>query len=534
MVVIVQLAGAIAVLLWGIHMVQDAIQRLLGSKLERYLRKLTKNRPLAFATGAASAFILQSSTAVILMVANFSNARLIGLFAALGVVIGAELGSSVASILLSLNIQAFALPLIILGYVLYKSGKTKVFDNTGKLLIGFGFILLGLFLIASVTFGLHTSDLFSIILSMLEDDKILSIFIMSILTWFIHSSLAAVLIIAQFAQDGTVEFKTALFLLLGANLGGAMPALVAGWAQGGLGRVIVASNLFFKSFIVFLGIILIYLIGDYLVIYFSGSFGVVAAHFTLNLIGGTILIFFVPVTSKLINNLVLRDVIKSKVLDNNAPIYLSYADISNPGRVLANSSNEALHMADIVYLMLNNSFDAFSDYRVINEVRVLDDKVDNLHRESLNYLVSASANKSMDKIEKHKIIRFITNLEHAGDIIDSSLMQIAQNKFNLNIQFDENKLKIIEKLHTELVDIFRLSQAVFNSNDYNLASELLDLKRKYKLKTLRVRDDHISDLTGHFSEDIYETQLFIDILRDFQRLSTHFANVSYAVIETID
>lgn len=533
MIVIVQLAGAIAVLLWGIKMVQEAIQRLLGSKLERYLRKLTINRPSAFATGAATAFILQSSTAVILMVANFSNAGFLGLFSAFGVVLGAELGSSVASMLLSLNIQALALPLIISGYVLYKSGKSKIFNNTGKLLIGFGFILLGLFLIAMVTSDLRTSDLFSTVLSMLENDRVLSIFIMSIITWFIHSSLAAVLIIAQFAQDGTVDFSTALFLLLGANLGGAMPALIAGWTQGGLGRVVVTSNLFFKCFIVLLGVFIIYFVGDYLLIYFSGSFGIVTAHFTLNLIGGTILIFLVPTMSKLISNLVVRDVIKDKVLDNNAPIYLSYGDMSNPGRVLANSSNEALHMADIIYLMLNNSFDAFSDSRVINEVRILDDKVDNLHRESLNYLVTAST-KRMDKIEKHKIVSFITNLEHAGDIIDSSLMQLAQNKSNLNIRFDEQKIKIIEKLHSELVDIFRLSQAVFTSNDYNLASELLDLKRKYKLETLRVRDDHISDLTGHFSEDIYETQLFIDILRDFQRLSTHFADVSYPVIEIVE
>lgn len=535
MSVLIQLAGAVALLLWGIRMVQTGFSRLLGSKLERLLRKTTHNRPVAFSSGAAAAFMLQSSTAVVLMVGGFSEAGMMTLTAALATVLGAEFGASLAAFLLNLDVQLIALPLVLFGFVLFKNNQTRGTKHFGRILIGLGIVLLSLGLIGQITSELRHSDIFQLVAGKVESDSALAITMMSLLTWLMHSTLAAVLLIAQFVGDGTLSMSAGLFLLLGANLGGAIPALVAGWALKNRGRQVVLGNLLFRVFALLFGLMLLFFAGD--LIYRAlpaGSLGIVLAHGGLNLINGLILLAVLPLLLPLLKlNQDTAEEGTDIYQELDQPIYLSIDDIHNPSRALANARNEALHIADLVYRMLNNALDAFADPDLIRQIGDLDDDIDRLHREALNYVLSIdeSDKSGNTQASRRELMTFMTNLEHIGDIIDESLMHLARNKQRQNVAFNEAQMAAVTRLHNQLVDAFRLSQAVFTSDSAELAQELLNVKRTYRSEILEARQSHLDKLGGHHSENLVSTQIFIDVLRDLQRICSHLTAVAYPVIK---
>jgi phosphate:Na+ symporter len=533
--VLIQLAGAIALLLWGIRMVQTGFSRLLGSRLERLLRKTTRNRPLAFSSGASAAFLLQSSTAVVLMVGGFTEASMMTLTAALATVLGAEFGASLAAFLLNMDVQALALPLVLLGFIFFKNSSSRAWKHVGRITIGVGLVLLSLDLIGNSTSALGGSDIMALIINRVESDSALAITLMAILTWLIHSTLASVLLIAQFVHDDAISMNAGFFMLLGANLGGAMPALIAGWSLNRKGRQVVIGNLIFRGAAVVIGLLIIGLSGPYLALYLpGGSLGIVIAHSALNLINGLILMIFLPWLVPLLS--------RSGPIERNStnlsqeedlPIYLAIDDIHNPRRAMANVRNEAMHIADVVFRMLNNSMDAFEDKELARQISELDDDIDRLHREALNYILSIdeSDHSYSTQSVRREIIIYMTNLEHIGDIIDASLMHQARSKVRNHVQFDTDQKAVLDHLHDQLVDAFRLSQAVFTSDSLTLAQDLLSVKRAYRAEIMAARHAHLDQLGGHHSENLLSTQIFIDVLRDMQRICSHLTAVAYPVIK---
>jgi phosphate:Na+ symporter len=535
MVVLFFLAGAVCLLLWGIRMVQTGIERLLGNRLDRYLRRTTGNRFTAFATGGTAAFLLQSSTAVILMLAGFTSSGMLVLPAALASVLGAEFGASIAALLLNLDIQKLALPLIMAGYILFRNNKSRSGKHGGRITIGLGMLLLALGHIGDITNDVGDSEIFLVVSGYVEADEALAMTLMGALTWLIHSTLAAVLIIARFVQEGTISMESGLFLLLGANIGGALPALLAGWSLPGNGRQVVVGNLIFRVFAVTLGVVAMAFLGESIIKSLpAGALGIVIAHCTLNLVNGLAMLAMLPLMEPILRRKVSEDQINSFNEEKDNPIYLAIEDINNPGRAIANVRNEALHIADIVYRMLNNSIDAFTDRKLTEQICNLDDDIDRLHREALNYIVSIGGERkgaSKEGIggESHEIITYMTNLEHIGDIIESSLMHSARNKIRKGVEFERQLAKVIENLHEELMHAFRLSQAVFTSDSEELALELITFKRNYRDSIFKARFDHIDRLTGHHTENIIETQIFLDVLRDMQRICSHLTSIAYLV-----
>lgn len=532
MMVLIELAGAVALLLWGIRMVQTGFARLLGNRLERLLRRTTSNRAKALLSGAVAAFMLQSSTAVILMVAGFAATGMLTLVAALGTVIGAEFGASLAAVLLNLDLDKLALPVLLLGVISFKLNHSRAWKHSGRILIGLGLVLLSLDLIGDVTYLLRSSDVFLLISNKVESDVALAITLMGLFTWMIHSTLAAVLIIAQFVQDGSITMDAGFYLLLGANLGGALPALISGWALPDGGRQVVVGNLIFRFIAVALGLIALMLVGDSIQAWLPDrALGIVLAHSGLNLANGLLLAFLLPLLIPLFeqarnNSSDGGDLYQQQ----DQPIYLSLDDINNPSRALANVRNEALHIADLVYRMLNNALDAFDDRDLVKRIADLDDDIDALHRESLNYVLSIQDSAKQQQ-QQRELISFMTNLEHIGDIIDESLMHLARNKLREGVRFDADQQRVVKNLHDKLVDAFRLSQAVFTSDSAELAQELLDVKRQYRQEILEARQSHLDELGGNHSENLLATQIFIDVLRDLQRICSHLTAVAYPVLQ---
>ncbi|MCZ2721630.1 Na/Pi cotransporter family protein [Marinomonas sp. 15G1-11] len=532
---LIQLAGAIALLLWAIRMVRTGFERAYKSRLENAIRMMTKRRLQATTLGAIAAAAFQSGTAVVLLAAGFVATGALGLIPALALSVGAEIGSSLMAMLLSFDLSLLSPILLLVGYITFQKSHKRKHKYWGRILMGLGLLLLALSLVANTTSNMRSGEGMVFLTDILAHDPFLTLFLLAIFTWLVHSSLAVILIITHLVLDGAIAFDTSMIMVLGANIGGALPALSSGWGVGAKGRLVIIGNLIIRSMAVVIGL-LIYLINQtgWLPLESIGLASPMIFHVTINIINGAIFLcmlsFWAEFLKKYISpNRSLDEAIHKPM----SSVYLSQDDINHPVRAMANVTNETLRIADIAYQMLENSPKTFRNSKHINRVKELDDDIDNIHRE-VTYYLSAIKNiktASDDHAKWQDAFNFVTNLEHVGDIIDASLMVLARKKHKDNIRFSEQGESELRALFLELLEIFRLAQAVYVSKNPDLATELIDAKHIYRNKLAMCREQHTGRIRDQIPDTLSSIQIHMDILRDLQRICSLLVATAYPIIK---
>ncbi len=533
MIGLVSLAGAVALLLWGVRMVRTAAERALGQRLETTMRIVTRNRVSSMAVGIVSALMLQSATAVTLLAAGFHATGTMALVQVLAVILGAEIGSGLAAVILSQDLSAIVPILLLAGYVIFSNSVRRVFKHLARAMLGLAFIMIALSMISESTATMRDVEMISALTGVLESDTALTILLFAAFTWLVHSSLAVVLIIAQLLSGGNIAGETALFMVLGANLGASFPALSSGWAMGPQGRQPLIYAFLFRGVTVAAGFTLLAFIEPFALLeqvpYLSA---VVAFHLGLNFATSVALMPFLGIAGW-----IARRMVKTPVPDVGAlpgqPIYLAKDDIENPARAMANVANETLRIAQVAHQMLETTLRAFYDPTLVDQIRKLDDDIDRIHTEATYYLASIkSEDDDSDPSDQWlNTFDFATDLEHVGDIIDASLMTLAKRMHKSQLKFSTEGKRELEDLHGQLLEIFRLSQAVFISKDPALAKELIEAKRAYRGSIQASRLQHSRRINQQVSASLSSSRVHLDILRDFQRISSFLTSNAYALIE---
>ena len=227
-IVLLDLMGGVALLLWGLHMVQSGILRAFGAELRRFLSKALDNRLRAFAAGFGLTALLQSSTATGLMTASFAAEGMVGLVPALAIMLGANVGTTLVVQLLSFDVTAAAPFLFLIGLVAFRTGKRTRIKDLGRVAIGLGLVLLALHILLDTLAPAETAPSVRALLGAITGDPVLCILIAAVLTWAAHSSVATVLLIMSLALSHFVTPVAALALVLGANLGSAINPVLEG------------------------------------------------------------------------------------------------------------------------------------------------------------------------------------------------------------------------------------------------------------------------------------------------------------------
>src|SRR3954465_1811840 len=224
---IVNVLGSVALLLWGVRMVRTGLTRAFGATLRRAIATCSRNPFMAFAGGIAVTGLLQSSTATSLLVSSFAARGLIPLSIALAVMLGADIGTTIAAQILSFDLGWVSPLLIGAGVVAFLSTESDKPRHLGRVAIGLGLMLLSLKLLALATQPLRTSPAFMALLQGLQDEYVIAVLVGALATWLVHSSLSTVLLVMSFAGSGLVEPRLALALVIGANIGGALAPYMA-------------------------------------------------------------------------------------------------------------------------------------------------------------------------------------------------------------------------------------------------------------------------------------------------------------------
>ena len=428
-VTLLDLAGSIALLLWGLRMVQTGVQRAFGARLRSALSTALRTPSKAFLTGLGVTAVLQSSTATGLMVSGFAAGGLVDLVPALAVMLGANVGTTLIVQLLSFDLSPVTPVLILIGVLMFRRGQASRTHDLGRVAIGLGLMLLALHQLLELVTPFEDAPSLRLMLGAIAAQQWLDVIVAAGLTWAAHSSVAIVLLVMSLATKGVVPPDAAFALVLGANLGTAInPLLETSEGKDAAARRVPAGNLGTRAVGVALGLAMLPKLGEWLVTVLPDPARAVADfHLGFNLVVAALFFPVLPSYAKLLRRLFPTRV---DAPDPSRPVYLDEAAREAPVVAIGAAAREALRLADMLETMLLAARDAFAtdERKRVAAVRRMDDVLDRLNHAIKTYLTGLDAESTSDADQRRieQILAFTINLEHAGDVVDKPVRSCRQ------------------------------------------------------------------------------------------------------------
>jgi phosphate:Na+ symporter len=532
--IILDLMGGVALLLWGLHMVQTGIVRAFGSGLRRFLGTALRNRFLAFLAGLLVTALLQSSTATGLMTASFVTGGAVDLGPALTIMLGANVGTTLIVQVLSFDISAVAPVLFLIGVIAFKRGGQTRTRDLGRVAIGIGLMLLSLHILLDTLAPAEEAPVVRTVLSAITGDPVLCVLIAAALTWAAHSSVTVVLLVMSLAFSNFITPVAALALIVGANLGSAINPLVEGsQSSNPASRRLPLGNLINRLVGCVLVLPFLHPIADAL-LRIEPNPSRMAADFHTVFNVALALLFILPVNQIAVQ---LTRLLPERARPNDpaTPLYLDDSALGTPSVALACAAREVLHLGDLVETMLRQTMTAIvtDDRRLVGEICRMDNAVDKLD-EAVKLYVTKLTREGLDERDGHRameIISFSINLEHIGDIIDRNLMELAQKKIKRRLVLSIQGMAELEAFHQEVLGNLKLAFGTFMSGEVKIARQLIAEKTTLRTAELAAAESHIARLRQGRPESIESSSLHLDILRDLKRIHSHICSVAYPVLE---
>ena len=534
-ITLLKLAGSVALLLWAVHMVQSGVQRAFGAKLRSFLGHALRNRFKAFLAGVGVTAVLQSSTATGLMVTAFAAGGLVDLVPALAVMLGANVGTTLIVQLLSFNVAELAPVLILIGVLMFRRASAGPRDF-GRVLIGLGLMLMALQNFLELLIPYEDVPSLRLLLGAIATQPVLDVVLAAGLTWAAHSSVAVVLLVMSFAARGTVPPEAAFALVLGANLGTAInPVLEGATGNDPAARRLPIGNLINRAIGVLIALALLGPIGRFMVVIEPDNARAVADfHTAFNLLLAASFFPLLRPYAFLLRRLLPTQVNQS---DPGRPIYLDPTARETPIIAIGGAVREALRLADVLETMLLGLREAFAkgDRRQISETRRLDDILDKLNTAIKAYITSIDPDALSDADHRRvrEVLAFITNMEHAGDIVEKNLLGLANKMLRRGVNFSKPGQAELLAMIDRLLANLRMAGSLFMTADERVARLLVGEKEIFRSLESEATNSHFERLRARRVDTVETSTMHLDALRDLKNVNTHLvAAAAYPVLES--
>jgi phosphate:Na+ symporter len=532
--VLLDLLGGVALLLWGLHMVLTGVLRAFGPNLRRFLDMALRNRFTAFAAGLGLTALLQSSTATGLMTTSLTADGFVSLVPALAIMLGANVGTTLIVQVLSFNISALAPLFFVVGVITFRAGGQSLTRALGRIAIGLGLTLLALHILIDTLAPAEQAPLARALLASVTHDPVLCIVIAAALTWAAHSSVAVVLLVMSLAYSHFVSAEGAIALALGANLGSAINPLIEGGIQGNpASRRLPVGNLINRLIGILIVLPFLPALARELSMFQPDAAKMTAEfHLLFNVALAAIFIGLLdPIAALLVRVLPER----KQTEDASVPRYLDEAALETPPLALANAARETLRMGDTVEVMLRDVMAALmnNDRALVTKVSRLDNVVDRLN-EAIKLYITKLTRDALDEREGRRameIVSFTINLEHIGDIIDKNLCELAAKKIKRGYQFSPEGAAELTAFHKRVCEGLQAAFGIFMTGDVHAARKLLREKAELRKAEIEAADRHFERLREGRPETLETTSLHLDALADLKRIYSHICSVAYPVLE---
>jgi phosphate:Na+ symporter len=535
MTVLLALFGGMALLLYGIRLSGEALQRVAGGRLRTLLTALSRHRLPAVVSGAVITAIIQSSAATTLMLIGFVGAGLMTFRQTLGIILGADIGTTFTVQLIAFRVTDYAPLLVGLGFTVSFTASRRVTKDIGQALLGLGLMFLGLKLILDDVGAMQASPLARDIVTAVAGTPVMAVLAGAILSALVASSAATIGLAIALTTTGLLPIAGAVPVVIGANVGTCATALFAAAGATAEAKRVAVAHIAFKVLGAGLALPLIGPFTGFIAQSAVDPARQIANAHTLFNVG--ISLIFLPFTSwaaRVIETFVPDDAVGDNPFKTR---YLDERSLDQPSLALGQATREALRMADVVQGMLRDVVPALraDNPELIEDVERRDDQADFLERE-IKLFLARLGREAMGPDLSHKeigLISVIGNLENIGDIIDKNLMELARKRLYQGRRFSEPGWAEILEFHGLVSKNLERAIAAFAANDPALAQDVLDQRPLMRQRERELRDSHLNRLRSGLTESLETSEIHLDVLTNLKRISSHVSALVFPILEEV-
>ena len=544
------MVGGLALFLYGMHIMGEGLSKASGGRLESFLEKLTSNRIKAVLVGAGVTALIQSSSATTVMVVGFVNSGIMKLGQAVGIIMGANIGTTATSWLLSLaSIEGssffvqflkpanFSPILAVIGVIFIMFCKSEKKKDVALILIGFAILMTGMDTMSAAVAPLKEVPEFTNMLTMFSN-PILGMLAGAVLTAIIQSSSASVGILQALCATGAIGFSTALPIIMGQNIGTCVTAMISSVGGSKNARRTALVHLYFNL----IGTI-IFMIGFYALnglVHFAfmeqsiDAAGIATIHTIFNVVATIILLPFGSVLEKLATLSVPDDAVKTErsEFENNIRV-LDARFLDTPGYAISMAKSVTIKMAEAVYESMTLAMNLIKEYNEEDGVRVLEleEEVDRYEDLLGAYLLKISS-KDLSEKESHQLtvmLHCINDFERIADHANN-IKESAEEKFTKGLQFSEKAAMELEIFGSAIREIVDITVSMFKNDDLNMASRVEPLEEIIDDLSVDMKTRHVSRLRkGACTIEL--GFVLQDLTTNFERVADHCSNIALYVLQ---
>ncbi|MEW5801386.1 MAG: Na/Pi cotransporter family protein [bacterium] len=535
--IIFGLMGGLGLFIYGIHLMGECLQKSAGDRMRKILGRLTNKPLLGVLVGTCITAIIQSSSATTVMLVGFVNAGLMTLNQAIGVVMGANIGTTITGQLIAFKLTNLALPAIGIGFALSFFSKNKKYKNIGEIILGFGILFLGLkIMVDSVKFFRGHEVITNIFISVGNKKSpvsgpILGVLSGVIITMIIQSSSATIGLLMALASSKLITIDAAIPILLGDNIGTCITAILASIGASVPAKRTALAHAVFNIMGTVIALILLNPYGRLIVFLSPGNVTrqIANAHTLFNVINTIILLPFISYFVKVVTFLIPQKETISPQLQSH---YLDKRLIRTPVIALEQVKKEILHMARTAEEMIHEAIEALfqTDKGKLQDIDHKEEIVDLLQKEITDYLVELSQEPITSDISKkiNSSIRMVIDIERIGDHAEN-LAKLANKKIDGNLFFTQEALQEIKLLYQETSHFYNDIIESIEREDEKLAATSLGREAVINRLKYRFSGNHIDRLNQGVC-DVVSGFIFVDILTNFEKIGDHSYNIGEAIL----
>ncbi len=536
--ILIPLLGGLGLFLYGMKIMSDGLEKSAGNKLEKIIEKLSGNIFKGVLLGAIVTVVVQSSSATTVMVVGFVNAGIMTLTQAIGIIMGANIGTTITAQMVSFNISAFAPIAIASGMLIKMVSKKNKNQVYGEILLGFGILFFGMDVMKDAMSPLKSFDGFKVMIQQIGSGTFLGtvegIFLGVAITALVQSSSATTGILVALALSGALPIEAAFPILLGTNVGTCVTALISSMGANRTAKRAALMHLLFN------------VIGTIIFVIFFGRFTIdfvtrfsdeparqlANTHTFFNVVNTIILIPFAGLIVKAVGK-ILPTTEEEKQESMLGVRYLDERILETPSIALGQVIKEVLHMGNIALMSLESSVEAVHDNnpKAVEKTFKLEKTINAMEREIGDFLVKLS-NQSLDFDDRALIdglFSTINDIERVGDHADN-IAELALFKIDNSVQFSEKAVDEMNQMVKKVIESYAYALDAMKEASLHKAQKAIEIEGVVDEMEKTLRKKHISRL----NEGRCETSsgiIFLDMLSNLERVSDHASNIAKAVIE---
>ena len=530
------LLGGLGIFLLGMDLAGDGLKDVAGDKMRTLLSALTSNRFFGLLVGAFVTGVLQSSSVTTVMLVGFVSATMMNLSQAIGVMMGAKIGTTVTAQIVAFNVSEYALAFVALGFGLKIAGWNKKVKEIGDVILGFGFIFFGLGVMSTAMKPLRTVPEFTELLLQLADQPMLAIFLAIAFTAIVQSSSATIGLVIALCSGGLLTLEAGLPLAWGAHIGTCATALLSSLGTGREGKQVAISHLVYSLVTViiafpFLGF---FVDGARYMTEQMGSDSVARAvangHTLFTVTTG---LLFLPLikqiawlTKKIVPDTVGEPPFGPKYINDNA--------LTVPVLALDQAQKEIMRMSDILKSMLDRSMEYIEKPSEEGAafLKTQDDKLDILEKSIRPFLARVSQESLNDdlKAREHAFIYIVQDLEGTGDVLSKEIAGVIAKLADRELMFSDEGLQELKTYHGKMVAKFGRVSEMIEKLDRHGAEQIIQLGFKERLLERKLREAHLERLHSQSKTTVETSSLHLSALTNYRAVGDRLEAIARTVL----